>query len=188
MVKFKEKPNTKEEILRILHPLVRKWFFTKFKEFSLPQLYGVMEIHSRNNILVSAPTGATKTLTGFLSILNELIDSSEKEILEDKIYCVYISPLKALNEDIDYIKSYGVEIKTGTKIGENITIDDLRKEYFKDKLRVFVLNVDTDESIVQVLKKTYNITETPSIVIRESTYIGLMEREKLSEIIYNSLS
>src|SRR3989338_2670487 len=59
-----------------------------------------MEIHSRNNILVSAPTGATKTLTGFLSILNELIDSSEKGILKDMIYCVYISPLKALNQDI----------------------------------------------------------------------------------------
>jgi ATP-dependent Lhr-like helicase len=39
-------------------------------------------------------------LTGFLSILNELIDSSEKGILEDKIYCVYISPLRALSEDI----------------------------------------------------------------------------------------
>ena len=59
-----------------------------------------MEIHSRNNILISAPTGATKTLTGFLSILNELIDSSEKGILEDKVYCVYISPLRALSEDI----------------------------------------------------------------------------------------
>ena len=37
-----------------------------FKEFSLPQLYGVMEIHNKNNILVSAPTGGTKTLTAFL--------------------------------------------------------------------------------------------------------------------------
>ncbi len=74
--------------------------FSKFKSFSLPQLYGVMEIHSRNNILVSAPTGATKTLTGFLSVINELVDSSQKNMLEDKVYCVYISPLKALNEDI----------------------------------------------------------------------------------------
>ena len=100
MIKFKEKPNTKEQIDHILHPIVKKWFYQKFKEYSLPQLYGVMEIHSRNNILVSAPTGATKTLTGFLSILNELIDSSEKGILKDMIYCVYISPLKALNQDI----------------------------------------------------------------------------------------
>ena len=63
-------------------------------------MYGVMEVHSRQNILVSAPTGATKTLTAFISVLNELIDASEKGILEDRIYCVYISPLKALNEDI----------------------------------------------------------------------------------------
>lgn len=100
MITFKEKPNSAEQINNILNPIVKKWFFTKFKEYSLPQLFGVMEIHSRNNILVSAPTGATKTLTGFLSILNEIIDSAEKGILEDKIYCVYISPLKALNNDI----------------------------------------------------------------------------------------
>ena len=93
-------PYKPEQINHILNPIVKKWFFTRFKEYSLPQLYGVMEIHSRNNILISAPTGATKTLTGFLSILNELIDSSEKGILEDKIYCVYISPLRALSEDI----------------------------------------------------------------------------------------
>ena len=101
MIEFKQKPDTAEELNKILNPTVKKWFFTRFKEFSLPQLYGVMEIHSRNNILVSAPTGATKTLTGFLSILNELVDSAEKGILQEKIYCVYISPLKALNNDIE---------------------------------------------------------------------------------------
>src|SRR3989338_5175379 len=100
MISLKETPNTEEELLNILHPLIKKWFFSRFKSFSLPQLFGVMEIHSRNNILVSAPTGATKTLTGFLSVLNELIDSSEKGILKDKVYCIYISPLKALNRDI----------------------------------------------------------------------------------------
>ena len=100
MITLKTAPNTEEELKNILNPTIKKWFFTRFKAFSLPQLYGVMEIHSRKNILVSAPTGATKTLTGFLSILNELIDSSEKGILENRVYCVYISPLKALNEDI----------------------------------------------------------------------------------------
>ena len=100
MIQTVEKPYKPEQINNILNPIAKKWFFTKFKEYSLPQLYGVMEIHSRNNILISAPTGATKTLTGFLSILNELIDSSEKGILENKIYCVYISPLRALSEDI----------------------------------------------------------------------------------------
>ena len=100
MIKFKQTPDTKEDIDNILNPIVKKWFYSRFKAYSLPQLFGVMEIHSRNNVLVSAPTGATKTLTGFLSILNELIDSAEKGILENRVYCVYISPLKALNEDI----------------------------------------------------------------------------------------
>lgn len=96
----KETPDKAEDVKKILNPLVSKWFFGRFSEFSLPQLFGVTEIHSRQNILVSAPTGATKTLTGFLSILNELVDSSEKGLLEDRVYCIYISPLKALNEDI----------------------------------------------------------------------------------------
>ena len=100
MIEHLEKSYKPEQIRHVLNPLVDKWFFTRFKEFSLPQLFGVMEIHSRNNILVSAPTGATKTLTAFLSILNELIDSSEKGILENRVYCVYVSPLRALSEDI----------------------------------------------------------------------------------------
>lgn len=87
-------------IKSIFHPLLNRWFFSKFQEFSLPQLYGVMEIHSRKNVLISAPTGSGKTLTAFLSILNELVDSSEKQILEDKVYCIYVSPLKALGNDI----------------------------------------------------------------------------------------
>src|SRR3989338_10093097 len=100
MIERVSKPFGAKEIEHILHPLVKQWFFSRFREFSLPQLYGVMHIHSRSNILISAPTGATKTLTAFLSILNELIDNAEKGILENKVYCIYISPLKALNEDI----------------------------------------------------------------------------------------
>ena len=102
MISHKEKPNTRKEIEALLHPLVKQWFFSRFKEFSLPQLYGVVDVHARKNILVSAPTGSGKTLTAMLAILNELIDSSEKGILEDKVYCVYVNPLKALSNDIEF--------------------------------------------------------------------------------------
>jgi len=129
-----KKPYKPEQINNILNPLVKKWFFKKFKDYSLPQLYGVMEIHSRNNILISAPTGATKTLTGFLSILNELIDNSEKGILENKIYCIYISPLKALNEDIkvnlmtplkemEELKGKELGIRVGVRTGDTTTYE-----------------------------------------------------------------
>src|SRR3990167_6168132 len=101
MITYKEKQDSEEKLLNILNPIVKQWFFSRFKQFSLPQVYSVTEIHSRKNILVSAPTGATKTLTAFLSIINELVDSAEKGILENKMYAVYVSPLKALNNDIE---------------------------------------------------------------------------------------
>jgi ATP-dependent Lhr-like helicase len=90
-----------EEVKDILNPLVKEWFFGKFKDFSLTQLYGVKNIYDRKNILVSAPTGGTKTLTAFLGILNYLVELSLKNELEDKIYAVYCSPLKALSNDIE---------------------------------------------------------------------------------------
>ncbi len=101
MIEYLKEPYNEREIKAILHPIVKEWFFKSFKEFSLPQLYGVIPIHQKKNILVSAPTGATKTLTGFLAIINELIVMSRMNELEDKVYCVYISPLKALNYDIE---------------------------------------------------------------------------------------
>ena len=102
MIHKKTVPDSKKKIDDLLHPVVKKWFYSKFKEYSLPQRLGVLEIHKRNNVLISAPTGATKTLTSFLSILNELVDSAIKGILQNKIYCVYVSPLKALNYDIEF--------------------------------------------------------------------------------------
>ncbi len=93
-------PRKDAEIKKVLHPLVSEWFFSKFREFSMTQKYGVLSIWERKDILISAPTGGTKTLTSFLSILNYLVILAEKNQLEDRIYAVYTSPLKALSNDI----------------------------------------------------------------------------------------
>src|SRR3989338_6138272 len=129
MITRLEEPYTELQLKSILHPLINQWFFSKFQEFSVPQLYGVMEIHNRKNVLISAPTGSTKTLTGFLSILNELVDSARKGILQDKVYCVYISPLKALSNDIHknlkepleemkQLSGKELEIRVGVRTGD----------------------------------------------------------------------
>ena len=94
------KQNTTEEIKKIFHPLILEWFFSKFEDFSQSQKFGVLKIWERKNILISAPTGGGKTLTAFLSILNRLVTLAEKDSLENKVYAVYTSPLKALNNDI----------------------------------------------------------------------------------------
>ncbi len=88
------------DISSSLDPLVKKWFFSRFKDFSLTQRYGVMSIFERKSILISAPTGGTKTLTAFLSILNYLVGLARRNELEDRTYAVYVSPLKALTNDI----------------------------------------------------------------------------------------
>ncbi len=98
-VKYIE-PSSGSEVSEILHPIVKEWFFGKFADFSLTQLYGVKNIYGRKNILVSAPTGGTKTLTAFLGIINYIVDLALKNELEDKVYAVYTSPLKALVNDV----------------------------------------------------------------------------------------
>jgi ATP-dependent helicase Lhr and Lhr-like helicase len=93
-------PHKTADVKKILHPLVSEWFFGRFDDFSLTQLYGVKTIYDRKNVLISAPTGGTKTLTAFLGIINYIVSLALKDELEDKIYAAYMSPLKALTNDI----------------------------------------------------------------------------------------
>ena len=119
-----------------------------------------MEIHSRTNVLISAPTGATKTLTGFLSILNELVDSAEKGILKDKIYCVYVSPLKALNEDIkvnlvEPLKE--IEAMAGKPLGIRVAVrtgDTTQKERTAMLKHPPHILITTPESLAILLSST----------------------------------
>lgn len=99
-IEFMQQPHSAETTKNSMHPLFKEWFFSKFSDFSEPQRYSIFNIHSRINTLVSAPTGSGKTLSAFGAVLNELIDNREKGILQNKVYCVYISPLKALSNDI----------------------------------------------------------------------------------------
>ena len=152
---------SKDELEKALNPLVLEWFKTRFPGFSLPQLYGVMPIYERRNILISAPTGGTKTLTAFLSILNYLVSLSEKNELEDKIYAVYVSPLKALSGDIyvnlqkpleeifELARKKGIdlkEIRVGLRTGD--TESKERQKHLKNPPHIYVT---TPESLAITL-------------------------------------
>ena len=101
MIEKQTKIYTDKEIYAVLHPWVKKWFKSKFETFSEAQRYAIMDIHCGENVLVSSPTGSGQTLTAFLSIISELTSLADSGELEDKIYCIYISPLKALDNDIE---------------------------------------------------------------------------------------
>jgi ATP-dependent Lhr-like helicase len=89
-----------DEIFRVLHPLVREWFVSKYFTFTPPQRYAIVEAFNGNNVLITSPTGSGKTLAAFLAAISMLIEKAEKGELEDKTYVVYVSPLRALNNDI----------------------------------------------------------------------------------------
>ncbi len=91
---------SKEEVLAVLHPAVAEWFDSNFADLSPPQRLAIIPIHEGRNVLISSPTGTGKTLTVFLSIISELFRMGEKGELLDSVYAVYISPLRALNNDI----------------------------------------------------------------------------------------
>lgn len=101
MIRKVTKVASREEVLALLEPLVARWFGGKFKGLTEPQAYALPLIHEAKNVLVSSPTGSGKTLTAFLTVLNELYALQKQGKLEDRIYCLYVSPLKALANDIN---------------------------------------------------------------------------------------
>ena len=80
------------------HPLVRDWFRDRFGKPTPPQAAGWKEIARGRDTLIAAPTGSGKTLAAFLWSINQLI--APAETAQDHTQVVYISPLKALGNDI----------------------------------------------------------------------------------------
>lgn len=141
-----------ESELPFLDPVISRWFNSRYSSLTEPQAKAIPLIHGKKNVLVSSPTGTGKTMTGFLSIINELFIMSREERLEDKIYCVYISPLKALANDIDKNLRQPLD-----QINE--LVDELGEKY--PGIRVAVRSGDTPQSERQkMLRKPPHILIT----------------------------
>src|SRR5262245_53529628 len=84
----------------MFHPLIETWFSERFGEPTEAQRRGWPEIIAGHNTLIAAPTGSGKTLAAFLACLDRLLRESLDGTLADATRVVYISPLKALSNDI----------------------------------------------------------------------------------------
>ncbi len=127
-IEFLKKPWSEEESLSCLDEDIRRWFTRKFKTLTPPQRYSFKLISEGKNVIITAPTGSGKTFSAFMVILSELFKLSKEKRLEDKVYCVYVSPLRALDNDIyknlmmplgeiskemEHIKEIRIGIRTG---------------------------------------------------------------------------
>jgi ATP-dependent Lhr-like helicase len=96
------------DVLSLLDPALRQWWVDQFGAFvpenggffTPPQRGAIPLVHRGENTLVCAPTGSGKTLASFTAIINELFRRERSGGLDNSVYCLYISPLKALANDV----------------------------------------------------------------------------------------
>src|SRR5205823_8286182 len=86
--------------LRSFHPVIAEWFSTRFRNPTEPQRLGWPTIREQRDTLIAAPTGSGKRLTAFLASLDRLLRLALAGELRDQTYVVYVSPLRALSNDI----------------------------------------------------------------------------------------
>ncbi|HLH54840.1 MAG TPA: DEAD/DEAH box helicase, partial [Verrucomicrobiae bacterium] len=115
------------------HPVISRWFEQRFGSPTQPQIAGWPAIQSGAHTLIAAPTGSGKTLAAFLASLDTLFRQGIESALPDETRVVYVSPLKALSNDIhknleEPLKEIGeaflqaegktVEVRTAVRTGD----------------------------------------------------------------------
>ncbi|MBE6517481.1 MAG: ATP-dependent helicase [Thermoplasmata archaeon] len=157
-----DKAYTKDEVMSLMQPLVSTWFNERFTTLTDPQSRAIPVIHNRENVLVSSPTGSGKTLTAFMSIIDELTRYANEGSLEERVYCIYISPLKALANDVnrnlntplaemrDVAIRYGMnvpDIRVGVRSGDTSQYE--RQKMLKHPPHILIT---TPESLALILE------------------------------------
>src|SRR2546428_7303580 len=84
----------------LFHPAVAAWFAQSFAAPTAAQAQAWPAIHAGRHVLVAAPTGSGKTLAAFLAAIDGLVRQGLSGELRNETEIVYVSPLKALSNDI----------------------------------------------------------------------------------------
>src|SRR5471032_2311381 len=95
-------PETTDTVLNRFHPAVSAWFHSTFPAVTAAQARAWPLIKAQRSTLIAAPTGSGKTLTAFLAVIDDLVRQglASGGKLPDQTLVVYVSPLKALSNDI----------------------------------------------------------------------------------------
>lgn len=163
-------PEQLNTVLNWAHPLVQRWFLTKFGTPTEPQVQGWPSILAGQSTLIAAPTGSGKTFAAFLASLNQLVEKALSGHLRDETEVLYVSPLKALSNDIQKnLKEPLAEIKALAE-KEGLQMQDIR------------VQVRTGDTLSYERQKM--LKKPPHIIVTtpESFYI-LLTAQKSREIL-----
>jgi len=143
------------------HPLVAQWFAGAFDGPSECQRLAWPRIQAGENVLIAAPTGSGKTLAAFLAAIDALVREALAGTLPDEIRVVYVSPLKALSNDIQ--RNLEVPLQGVSTLAEEAGHEPLG-------IRSFVRTGDTPQALRTMMRK-----RPPHILVTtpESLYILL---------------
>ena len=145
----------------MFHPVVRGWFESRFEQPTPPQQKGWPSIRGGRNTLIAAPTGSGKTLAAFLAAIDSLFRQAIDGQLSDECQVVYVSPLKALSNDVQ--KNLSEPLREIRRSAEEQGLE-------MPEIRVMVRTGDTPSSQRQLMRK-----KPPHILVTtpESLYILL---------------
>ncbi|MFL5272047.1 MAG: DEAD/DEAH box helicase [Anaeromyxobacteraceae bacterium] len=113
-------------MLDLFHPLVAGWFARRFGTPTEPQALGWPAIHAGRDALLSAPTGSGKTLAAFLACLDRLVRQGVAGALPDETEVLYVSPLKALGNDIEKNLAEPLAELTAAAAAEGVVLPPIR--------------------------------------------------------------
>ncbi|HWC75767.1 MAG TPA: DEAD/DEAH box helicase, partial [Gemmatimonadales bacterium] len=156
--------------LSLFHPVIEHWFSKRFEQPTEPQQRAWPVIHNGSDVLIAAPTGSGKTFAAFLAAIDSLVRQGLAGQLKDETQVVYVSPLKALSNDVQKNLSEPL-----AEIRERLQAEGLPDV----EIRTLVRTGDTPQSERQAMLK-----QPPHILVTtpESLYL-ILTSERAREML-----
>lgn len=177
MIKMKPKLS---KALEWAHPLVYDWFINKFGSPTEPQEQGWPHILANKTTLISAPTGSGKTFAAFLICIERLVRHALAGELRDQTEVLYISPLKALSNDIhknlmdplselsasaEKNNLYMQEIRAAVRTGDTLTRE--RQQMVKKPPHILVTTPESLYILLTADKSRQMLKSVKTVIVDE---------------------
>src|SRR3954451_10141309 len=162
------------------HPIVQEWFVHKFGTPTEPQEQGWPHILAGRTTLISAPTGSGRTLAAFLACIDRLVRKSLAGDLRDRTEVLYVSPLKALGNDIQKnlevplaeISQLATErgylmpqIRTAVRTGDTLALD--RQRMLRHPPHILVTTPESLYILLTAEKSRKNLRDVETLIVDE---------------------